>query len=109
MCDAFASVWPDPSKALGPVNLGLRLCIAVVVLGGCTSQKDVALVDAALSGDLPKVQALLKQGADIEATAYEGSPAAIQTGARVTVWYRSVGERRFVADKVRVLTDAPTH
>ena len=72
MCDPFASVWPDPSKVLRPVNLGLRLCIAAVVLSACTSQKDVALVDAALSGDLPKVQALLKQGADIEATAYEG-------------------------------------
>jgi hypothetical protein len=42
-------------------------------------------------------------------TAYEGSPAAIKPGARVTVWYRSVGERRFVADKVRVLADAATH
>jgi len=39
---------------------------------GCTSQKDVALVDAALSGDLPKVQTLLKQGASIEATAFDG-------------------------------------
>ena len=38
-----------------------------------------------------------------ETTGYEGSPAAIKPGARVTVWYRSVGERRFVADKVRVL------
>jgi hypothetical protein len=72
MCGAFASVWPDPSKALRPVNLGLWLSIAVVVLCGCTSQKDVDLVDAALSGDLPKVQALLKQGADIEATAFDG-------------------------------------
>ena len=44
-----------------------------------------------------------------ETTAYEGRPAAIKAGARVTVWYRSVGERRFVADKVRVLADAATH
>jgi hypothetical protein len=44
-----------------------------------------------------------------EMTAYEGSPAAIKPGARVTVWYRSVGERRFVADKVRVFADAATH
>ena len=44
-----------------------------------------------------------------ETTAYEGSPAAIKPGARVTVWYRSVGERRFVADKVRVLADAAIH
>src|SRR5688572_13489445 len=43
-----------------------------------------------------------------ETTGYEGSPAAIKLGARVTIWYRSVGERRFVADKVRVLTDSAT-
>ncbi len=44
-----------------------------------------------------------------ETTAYEGSPAAIKPGARVTVWYRSIGAHRFVADKVRVFTDAAIH
>lgn len=39
-------------------------------------------------------------------TSYQGRPAAIKPGARVAVWYRSIGERRFVADKVRVLPDA---
>jgi len=43
-----------------------------------------------------------------ETTRYEGSPAAIAPGARVTIWYRSIGERRFVADKVRVLPVAAT-
>lgn len=43
-----------------------------------------------------------------ETTAYEGSGAVVKTGARVTVWYRSIGERRFVADKVRVLADEAT-
>jgi hypothetical protein len=43
-----------------------------------------------------------------EKTAYEGDPAAIKTGIRVTVWYRYVAERRPVADKVRMLADAPT-
>jgi hypothetical protein len=43
-----------------------------------------------------------------ETTAYEGSPAVIKPGVRVTVWYRSVAERRPVADKVRVLADAAT-
>jgi hypothetical protein len=43
-----------------------------------------------------------------DTTDYEGSPAAIQPGARVTIWYRSIGERRFVADKVRVLPDSAT-
>jgi hypothetical protein len=45
-----------------------------------------------------------------ETTTYEAGedgapfdPAAIRTGLRVTVWYRSVAERRLVADKVRVL------
>ena len=41
-------------------------------------------------------------------TVYERDPRAIKPGIRVTVWYRSVGERRPVADKVRVLPDA-TH
>ena len=41
-------------------------------------------------------------------TEYEGSGAAIRQGTRVTVWYRSVGERRLVADKVRTLDGAPT-
>lgn len=38
----------------------------------CTSRTDVALVDAALSGELSKIQALLGRGANIEATAYDG-------------------------------------
>jgi hypothetical protein len=41
-------------------------------------------------------------------TVYEGDAGAMKPGVRVTVWYRSVGERRPVADKVRVLAD-PTH
>ena len=44
-----------------------------------------------------------------ETTAYEGNPAAIKTGSRVTVWYRFVAERRPVADKVRIHGDAPIH
>src|ERR1700752_3494028 len=43
-----------------------------------------------------------------EGTIYEGNPAALRTGVRVTVWWRSVGERHFVADKVRVLSVEPT-
>ena len=35
-------------------------------------------------------------------TVYERDPRAIKPGVRVTVWYRSVGERRLVADKVSV-------
>jgi hypothetical protein len=31
------------------------------------------------------------------------SPEDIQSGVRVTVWYRGVGERRPVADRIRVL------
>jgi hypothetical protein len=38
-------------------------------------------------------------------TAYEGDPAVIKPGVRVTVWFRSVGELRLVADKVRVLNE----
>jgi hypothetical protein len=36
-------------------------------------------------------------------TAYDGDPADIKTGSRVMVWYRGVGERRPVADKVRII------
>ena len=43
-----------------------------------------------------------------ETTTYEGSPAVVKPGAHVTVWYRSVGDRRFVADKVRVLAGPAT-
>lgn len=39
-------------------------------------------------------------------TAFEGDPALINPGVRVTVWYRTAGERRPLADKVRVLPDA---
>lgn len=38
-------------------------------------------------------------------TVYEGSRDRIRAGVRVTVWYRSVGERLPVADRVRVLTE----
>ena len=41
-----------------------------------------------------------------ETTDYEGEPGAIRRGVRVTVSYRSVGERRPVADEVRVLTSS---
>ena len=37
-------------------------------------------------------------------TAYEGDAAALKPGARVTIWYRNIGERYLVADRVRVLT-----
>jgi hypothetical protein len=39
-------------------------------------------------------------------TVYERDPRAIRPGIRVTVWYRSVGERRPVADKVSVILPA---
>ena len=42
-------------------------------------------------------------------TAFEGDPARIKPGTHVTVWYRSAAERRLLADKVRVLTEAATH
>jgi hypothetical protein len=39
-------------------------------------------------------------------TVYERDPRAITPGIRVTVSYRSVGERRPVADRVSVISDA---
>lgn len=41
-----------------------------------------------------------------ETTTYEGVPAAIMPGARVTIWYRNIGERHAVSDRVRVLAEA---
>ena len=38
-------------------------------------------------------------------TAFDGDPARITPGIRVTVWYRSVAERRPVADRVRVVPE----
>jgi hypothetical protein len=35
--------------------------------------------------------------------------SSIRSGMRATVWYRNVGERRLVVDKVRVLEDADAH
>jgi len=42
-----------------------------------------------------------------EATAYDDGPVAITSGVRVQVWARSVGERRPVAARVRVLPEDP--
>jgi hypothetical protein len=40
-------------------------------------------------------------------TVYEGEVGTMKSGARVTVWYRNVGERRLVVDRVRVLDASP--
>jgi hypothetical protein len=39
-------------------------------------------------------------------TTYEGIRAPILPGARVTIWYRNIGERHLVLDRVRVLAEA---
>jgi hypothetical protein len=44
-----------------------------------------------------------------ETTAFEGDPALIKSGIRVTVWYRIVAERRPLADRVRVVLEAGSH
>src|SRR5688572_13475829 len=41
-------------------------------------------------------------------TTYSGNPATIKPRSRVTVSYRYVGERRPIADSVRVLTTSAT-
>src|SRR4051812_18622047 len=43
-----------------------------------------------------------------QTTTYDGDPAALATGARVTVWYRNLAERRMVANRVRILAGAPS-
>ena len=37
-----------------------------------------------------------------ETTAFDDDPALVKPGIRVTVWYRTVAERRPLADRVRV-------
>lgn len=39
-------------------------------------------------------------------TIYDGDPRAIRQGARVTVWYKSVGEQYWLASRVHVLSAA---
>ena len=41
-----------------------------------------------------------------DTTTYDGVPAAIMPGTRVTIWYRNIGERHLVSDRVRVLAEA---
>jgi hypothetical protein len=41
-----------------------------------------------------------------DTTTYEGVPTVFMPGARVTVWYRNIGERHWVSDRVRVLAEA---
>jgi hypothetical protein len=36
-------------------------------------------------------------------TVYDGDIDSLKSGARVTVWYRNVAERRLVAERVRML------
>ena len=47
-------------------------------------------------------------GIRLRNTVYEGDTATIRFGVRVRIWYRTVGERHPVADRVRVLHTA-TH
>ena len=74
----------------------MRLLLAVVWLLfgllqlGCSNNNDRALVEAALSGNLSGVQALVKSGANIEATALDGlTPldAAAKQGQLDTIQY----------------------
>ncbi len=48
----------------------------------------------------PRVKFVLRD------TEYDGNTEGIRVGAPVTVWYRGVGERHLIADRVRVLSDA---
>ena len=48
------------------------LAVLGMVVAACASRTDVALVDAALSGELSKVRTLIDGGANLQATAYDG-------------------------------------
>ena len=92
------------------------LAVAIVVLsvladrGASTQQVATGIVADVRTGEgmLVARQGMRLPVALRKTTTYEGNPAAIKPGARVSVWYRGVAERRPVADRVRVLSDTRT-
>jgi hypothetical protein len=43
-----------------------------------------------------------------QTTILEGDGRRLTAGARVTVWYRNIAERRLVASKIRIVAGAPS-
>jgi hypothetical protein len=90
---------------IAPLVLGL-VALSVWMSTGTTKRVATGTVVAYRAGESISVVA---DGIDPhpialrDTTAYEGDRATIKTGARVTIWCRYVGERRPIADKVRVL------
>ena len=103
------------NDAITPVRIFIALLVvAFVVLSVLADRTSIQQV---ATGTVAEVHAgewmlVTNQGmrlpVTLRETTYEGNPAAIKPGIRVTVWYRGVAERRPVADKVRMLADAQT-
>lgn len=104
------------------MRMVISLVIALVVVsalanrGAAVQQVAAGTVVEFKAGQL---MAVVNESLDVplslrESTVYErripaciANPAALRTGAQVIVWYRGVGERRPVADKVCVRREAP--
>jgi hypothetical protein len=92
------------------------LCVAFVTLSlladrGAAGQRVIA--GTVMEWQVAELIAVANEQTDpggvriaLRETVYEGDPGAIKPGARVTVWYRNVSERRPVADRVRVTPEA---
>ena len=88
----------------------VTLIVAIVVLSAASNRRSplrcVSGTVAAVEAGKWIVLAATPQTAGYsirlrETTVYEGNPATVTPGARVTVRWRSVGERMFVAEEVR--------
>lgn len=87
-------------------------CVVVLLLVGRNSAQQVVTgtIGEYVAGEFLSVanETTDPMGVQIalrKTTAFDGDPALITPGLRVTVWYRSVTERRPVADRVRVVPE----
>ena len=98
-------------KARGAVMAFLIVALIVVFSAlaqrGTTSYVSVGTVVGFEPGEWIYLDSMEWPIALREATAYDDGTVAIRSGVRVQVWARSVGERRPVAARVRVLPEPP--
>jgi|SoiMethySBSTD1v2_1073268.scaffolds.fasta_scaffold01311_19 hypothetical protein len=90
-------------------SLGVALAVALALTNsGSTQRVLTGTVGKYVTGQLISIgnETTDPRGVQLtlrETTAFEGDPALIKPGIRVTVWYRGVAERRLLVDRVRVL------
>jgi hypothetical protein len=72
----------------------------VTVTGTVTEWRPGVSISIGNSQTDPRVKFSLRD------TEYDGNSEDIRVGTPVTIWYRGVGERHLLAERVRVLTSA---